>query len=508
MSAVAKATRTAKEGAPMSNESVALGIILFFVVGSTIVGLIPGAKKKLTIEEWAVGGRSFGRWLSWFILAGEIYTAFAFLGGSGWAYARGGPTFYILGYGALAYMVGYHVLPAIAPIGRRHGLMTQPDLVEHLYSSRPLGVLTACVGVAFMLPYLQLQLTGLGLIIETCSYGVITRVPAMLIAFSLVAAFVYLSGLKGVAITAVIKDITMIIAVVFFGLYLPYHYFGGLGPMFEAIETAKPGFLAAPGGTKNLDGSWLMSTLVLTSLGFYMWPHFTANSFSARSGDVLRHNAVYLPLYQICLLFPMLVGFAALMVLTPALKVPDMAFMSVVRETFPGWALGLVGGAGALACMIPAADLILSNSMLVTRNIYGRTIGRDTSLEFQGRLVRIIVLVITALALLLAVYAPNMLVNLLLTGYSGVSQFFPMIVLGLFWKRATKPAAFCGLIVGEVLVFYLMLAGLDPLPVAGLHLHAGFVALVANFVVFTVVSVATSTQETIERKTLAIEGTR
>jgi SSS family solute:Na+ symporter len=106
--------------------------------------MIPGIKQKMTLEQWAVGGRNFGRLLNWFILAGEIYTAFAFLGGSGWAYARGGPTFYILGYCTLAYVVGYYVLPAMAPIGRRHGLMTQPDLVEHLYESRSLGILTAC----------------------------------------------------------------------------------------------------------------------------------------------------------------------------------------------------------------------------------------------------------------------------------------------------------------------------------------------------------------------------
>ena len=205
----------------MTNQAIALGVILLFVVGATVVGMIPGIKKKMTLEEWAVGGRSFGRMLNWFILAGEIYTAFAFLGGSGWAYARGGPTFYILGYCSIAYVVGYYVLPAMAPMGRRHGLMTQPDLVEHLYESRALGILTACVGVTFLLPYLQLQLTGLGLIIETCSYGLITRVPAMLAAFTMVAAFVYLSGLKGVAATAVIKDVVMILAVAFFGLYLP-----------------------------------------------------------------------------------------------------------------------------------------------------------------------------------------------------------------------------------------------------------------------------------------------
>ena len=221
---------------------------------------------------------------------------------------------------------------------------------------------------------------------------------------------------------------------------------------------------------------------------------------------MLRHNAVYLPLYQICMLFPMLVGFCALMVLQPALKVPDMAFMTIVRETFPGWALGLVGGAGALACMIPAADLILSTSMLFTRNIYGRTVGKDTTLEHQGKFARVVVLVLTAVALMLAIFAPNMLVNLLLTGYSGVTQFFPMIVLGLFWKRATKPASFAGLLVGEALVFYLILSGQDPLPVAGMNLHAGFVALVVNFVVFVAVSLATSNDTTIKQKTLAIEG--
>lgn len=472
----------------MSNETVSLIIIFAFIICATIVGMMPGMNKKMNLEEWAVGGRNFGRWLNWFILAGEIYTAFAFLGASGWAYARGGPTFYILGYGALAYIVGYYLLPTISPIGRQHGLMTQPDLIEHIYSSKKLGIITAFIGVAFLLPYLQLQLTGLGLIIETCSYGQITRVPAMLIAFILVASFVYLSGLKGVASTAVLKDVVMMIAVVFFGLYLPIHFFGSVGGMFEALDAAKPSFLALPGGTKALDVSWVMSTLVVTSLGFYMWPHFAANSFSARNPDVLRHNAVYLPLYQICLLFPMLIGFTALLVLETPLKTPDMAFMTIVQKIFPGWALGLVGGAGALACMIPAADLLLSTSMLFTRNIYGKLVDKNMNNENMGRVARIVVLVLTALALCLAIFLPNMLVNLLLTGYSGVTQFFPMLVLGIFWKKATRLGAYMGLIIGEILVFTLILGKMDPFPFAGMNLNAGFVALAFNMIVYVTVS--------------------
>lgn len=484
----------------MTNETASLIIIFAFIIAATIIGMIPGMNKKMNLEEWAVGGRNFGRWLNWFILAGEIYTAFAFLGASGWAYARGGPTFYILGYGALAYIIGYYLLPTISPLGKKHNLMTQPDLIEHLYKSKSLSLITAIIGIAFLLPYLQLQLTGLGLIIETCSYGQLTRVPAMLIAFVLVAAFVYTSGLKGVASTAVFKDALLMIAVVFFGLYLPIHYFGSVGGMFEAIETAKPGFLALPGGTKNFDVSWVMSTLVVTSLGFYMWPHFTTNSFSARNPDVLRHNAVYLPLYQICLLFPMLVGFAALMILTPALKTPDMAFMVIVQKTFPGWVLGLVGGAGALACMIPAADLLLSTSMLFTRNVYGKTVGKNATPEDMGRVARFVVLVLTAIALCLAVFAPNMLVNLLLTGYSGVTQFFPMIVLGLYWKKASKLGAYAGLLVGELLVFGLILGKLDPLPFAGTNLNAGFVALVINLVVYVGISLITYTPASVKEE--------
>jgi len=472
----------------MSDVTWALAIIGIFVLGSFATGMLPGLRAKLSYEQWAVGGRNFGRWLNWFILAGEIYTAFTFLGASGWAYSKGAPVLYIAGYGGLAYMVGYYILPAMSPIGRRFNLMTQADLVEHIYESRVLGIMVAIVSVCFLLPYMQLQLTGLGLIIEACSYGVIPRIPAMVIAFALVATFVSVSGLKGVAATAVIKDSIMIIAVVGFGVFLPIHYFGSFHGTFAALEKAHPGWMVLPGGTKTMGISWTMSTIGLTSLGFYMWPHLTANSFSARNPDVLRHNAVYLPLYQLCMIFPMLIGLTALLVIVPALKTPDMAFIALVRHTFPGWALGLVGGAGALACMIPAADLLLSTSMVFSRNVYGRIKGGDIPAETLGRMAKQVVIGLALVALALSVFFPNMLVNLLLTGYAGVTQFFPLLVLGVFWKRANKIAAFIGLGVGEFIVFYTTLNHYDPLPILGMDINAGFFALCVNMVIFVAVS--------------------
>ena len=477
-------------------ETGAIIVLFCFIVGTAILGAIPGLRYRLSAENWAVGDRSFGRWLNWFVMAGEVYTAFAFLGASGWAYAKGGPTFYILGYGALGYMVGYHILPRICVYGHRHQLVTQGDLVEYLYDSRPLGILMSCIGVAFLLPYLQLQLTALGLIVEVSSFGAVDRVTAMLIAFAMVAVFVFLSGLRGVASTAVIKDVLMGGAMLFFGIYFPYHYAGSIGDLVSQIEAIKPGYMLFPGGTPTLDVSWAMTTFIVMAAGFYMWPHFTTNTFSAKDPDVPRHNAVWLPVCHLFFIFPMLIGFTAILVyLDHPLPTADMAFLSLVKDTFPAWVLGIVGGAGALACMIPAADLLLSTSLLISRNIYvkGFRHGEKVSPEHVQKVARYLILVLTAAALYLSIFHAKLLVNLLLTGYSGVTQFFPIIVLGLFWKQASRLASVCGLVTGEALVFYLMLHGLDPLPVGSWHLNAGFVALCANTVVFVAVSLVTST---------------
>jgi SSS family solute:Na+ symporter len=173
-----------------------------------------------------------------------------------------------------------------------------------------------------------------------------------------------------------------------------------------------------------------------------------------------------------------------------------MAFMTIVQKTFPGWTLGLVGGAGALACMIPAADLILTLSMLFSRNVLGKSFGFHEDHDRVGKLAKMTVLGATVCALALAIYAPNMLVNLLLTGYSGVTQFFPLVVLGLFWKKSTRTAAWVSLIVGEAIVFFLILGKMDPMPLAGMNLNAGFVALVVNLIVFIAVSLMTYDEKT------------
>lgn len=283
--------------------------------------------------------------LVWLLMAGEVYTTFTFLGASGWAYSKGGPVLYILGYQPLMYVVSFFILPQVWEVGRKYRMQTQADFFQVRYNNKYLAAFVALVGVVFIIPYLQLQLMGLGMIVEVASYGAIHRTPAMVISFLIVAAFVFTSGIRGVAWVSVLKDLLLLFSAVFVGVALPYIYFGGIGPMFAALVRAKPAHLVMPGATTNLGHSWYISTVLLVSVGFYMWPQFFGASFSAKSSDTLRRNAVVMPFYSITMPLMFFVGLAATLIL-PGLPNGDLSMLTMVRKTFPAWFLGLIGGQG------------------------------------------------------------------------------------------------------------------------------------------------------------------
>jgi SSS family solute:Na+ symporter len=463
--------------------SPALVIIIAVIVLSSFLGIYAGRRMKMNLENWTVGGRRFGVILIWLLMAGEIYTTFTFLGASGWAYSRGAPTFYILIYGALAYTLSFFILPSIWKAGKIYGLHTQPDFFVKRYESRWLGVLVAAIGICSIIPYLVLQLTGLGLIVEVASNKAISSNLAIAISFVLSCAFVYTSGIKGVAWVSIVKDIMMIAAVSIVGIGAPLLYFGGFGKMFRALIEQKPNFLAFPGGTANMDVLWVMSTVLLSGMGFYMWPHAFASAFSAKSAKTLKRNSVIMPFYQIPVLLVFMVGFTALLVI-PGLKKGDMAFLALVNKTYPSWFMGFVGAAGAVTAMVPSAILVLFASTLLAKNIYQAGFNPRAKEEKVMSLSRFMVLVIMAFALVFAIFFPNELVNLLILGYDGVSQFFPGVVLGLFWKRVTRAGVFTGIGSGIILVSFLIISGRDPF----LGMNAGFVALALNALLTVVVS--------------------
>ncbi|MFQ5721562.1 MAG: sodium:solute symporter, partial [Candidatus Aminicenantales bacterium] len=381
--------------------NAALVIILATVIFSSLLGIYAGRKLKMNLENWTVGGRRFGIIIIWLLMAGEIYTTFTFLGASGWAYSKGAPTFYILIYGALAYTLSFFILPALWKVGKRYGLHTQPDYFIKRYNSRPLGVVVALIGVFSIIPYLQLQLAGLGFIVEVASNGSINSNLAIIISFILTRAFVYTSGIRGAAWVAIIKDVMMILAVGIVGIGVPYIYFGGFGKMFQALIAQKPHHLILPGSTAHMDVLWVMSTVLLTGLGFYMWPHVFGSAFSAKSDKIIKRNAIIMPFYQIPILLVFMVGFTALLVI-PDLKNGDMAFLALVNKTYPSWFMGFVGAAGAVTAMVPSAILVLFASTLLAKNVYQTGFNPQASQETVMRLSRFMVLAITTLALVFA----------------------------------------------------------------------------------------------------------
>jgi len=461
----------------------ALFIIFGTILFAALLGIFAGRRVPMNLENWTVGGRRFGVLLIWLLMAGEIYTTFTFLGASGWAYSKGAPAFYILIYGTLAYTLSFFILPALWRVGKKHGLHTQPDFFIQRYGSRALGVFVALVGVASIIPYLELQLSGLGYIVNIASRGAISAPLAILISFVLTCAFVLTSGIKGAAWVAVVKDIMMLLAVAVVGIGVPLIYFGGVGKMFRAISLKFPGHLVFPGAAPHMDVVWVMSTCLLTGLGFYMWPHMFGAAFSAKSAETIKRNAIIMPFYQIPTLLVFLVGFTALLVI-PGLAKPDTSFMALADKTYPSWFVGFIGAAGAVTAMVPSAVLVLFAATLLAKNVYQTGFNPRASEDKVLRLSRITVVVIMFAALVLALYFPDELVNLLIFGYDGVSQFFPGVVLGLFWKRAHKLAVAVGLAAGVGTVVALILTKNDPF----FGLNAGFVGLVVNTLLVLILS--------------------
>ena len=474
----------------------ALVILALFLAVSLGLGLLARRGRTMTLEQWSVGGRGFGALFVFLLMAGEIYTTFTFLGGSGWAYGRGAPAFYILCYGAIDYSISYFLLPVLWRYATRHQLHSQADFFVHKYGSPALGVLVSLVGVVALIPYLVLQLKGLGLIVSETSYGALSVPVAVWISVSALVVYVILSGVHGSAWTAVLKDIMILAVAVALGIYLPWRFYGGYGPMFDAIEKAKPGFLTLP--AKGMSVSWFVSTVLLTSLGFYMWPHAFSSTYTAKSESVFRKNAAVMPLYQLVLLFVFFTGFAAI------LQVPgltgsqaDLSLLKVSKLAFSPVVVGLIGAAGLLTALVPGSMILLTASTILAKNVY-RPLARSASEETVARLARGLVPVVALVAVYFTLSGGDAIVPLLLLGYNFVTQLFPSLLLSLPEKPLATPAGvMAGIVTGVATIAWTSLSGITlakafpEWPSVVTDLNIGIVAMIANIVVLVLVSALT-----------------
>lgn len=475
---------------------IALVILGITVVFALVLGLGARRGHQMGLEEWTVGSRGFGALLVFLLLAGEIYTTFTFLGASGFAYGLGAPAYYILAYATIAYVLAYFMLPPVWTYAKRHGLVSQPDFFAHKYDSKALGILVALVDIVALIPYLVLQLTGLGIIVAAASYGHISNAVGVVIGAVVVVVYVIVSGVRGSAWTAVAKDIMILAVVLFLGIFLPIHLYGGIGMMFEQIAKAKPGFLTFPASGQSV--WWFVSTVLLTALGFFMWPQALASCYTAKEAKVFRKNAIALPIYQLILLFVYFVGFAAVLKI-PGLKgaATNLALFKLVVATLPPWVVGIVGAAGVLTALVPGSMLTMTAGTLISRNLYG-AFNPNASNDQIVFLAKCLVPVVMAIAVYFTLIGNSTIVTLLLVGYSFVTQMFPALIASLFPNTgATKQGAMAGIAVGVVVAAWLTFSHasvgtlLPFLPQPMKDFNVGIIALIANVVVLIVVSAAT-----------------
>jgi SSS family solute:Na+ symporter len=471
----------------MTPAATALAIVGFTVACAIGLGIFGARGRLKTPLEFMVGGRSFGSLLLWLLMAGEIYTSFTFLGAAGFAYGLGAPAFYILCYGPVAYAIGFFLTPKIRGVGARYGMLTGPDFFRVRYRSVALAALVTAVGFVSLVPYVTLQLTGLQILLSIAGFGAFDPRGAVAIATLTIAAFVFATGLRGTAWASILKDALVLIAVVFAGISLPQHI-GGWAATLRAVEHAHPGWLTLPTSMAGHGLEWFVGAVVVSGLGFFMWPPSMAAVYSAKSGDALRRNAILLPMYSLMILFVLFAGFAALIAM-PGLKGPaaDQAFMLMVRQIYPPWVLGVMAAAGALAALVPVTAQLLAAASIVAKNIVGDVFGACADDRSRTTLTQALVLGVALLALVLWFVLNTYLVNLLLYAYNGVVQFLPGVLFGFGWRRASAWGIGSGIVAG---IAMLVATGAFGLPIFGIN--AGLAALAVNALVAAIVSLLTA----------------
>ncbi|MFD2616681.1 sodium:solute symporter family protein [Terrilactibacillus laevilacticus] len=472
----------------------ALVVTCLIVLAVIFVGFLAGRDKaaRSSIEQWSIGGRNFGSLLVWFLVGADIYTAYAFLGMTGYAYSFGAPAFFSIAYAVMCFPIAYFIIPKIWRYASKHNLTTLADYARERFQSKLLGVCVAIVGIVFLIPYICLQLSGITGVVQVAGQGVFENPKAvgtiaLIISFILVALYTFFSGLRAPAWTGVIKDLLVWIVLIGMIVTIPYIWFDGWGDMLHQVVTKYPEKLTLPGTSPNgmLNSFWFGTASFISALALFMWPHGATGALSAKSEDSVRKNTVFLSFYNILLFFVTLLGLIAFMVLPKHPEDPSFANFALLHLIDASYSNPIVQGVMfstiALASLVPASIMVLAASNLVATNIVKDIFVPNISGEKQTLIARCFVFVITGLALLFGILFPNYLVQLQLEGVSGTAQLLPAIFLSLYWKNLATTPVLVGLISGIAFVFLnhfiFQLPGYD-----------GFWGLIVNVVVVVILN--------------------
>jgi SSS family solute:Na+ symporter len=460
-------------------------VLLFALV--TVMGFVAARWRRPAtlahLDEWGLGGRQFGTWVTWFLVGGDFYTAYTVIAVPALVYAVGAYGFFALPYTIIVYPIVFAIMPRVWTVAQRSGYVTAADLVHGCYNSRTLELAVAVTGVVATMPYIALQLVGMQAVIQ--AMGVHGEIP-LVAAFLILALYTYSSGLRAPALIAFVKDGLIYVVVLVAVAIIPMKL-GGYGAVFHAAGDA---FQAKGGATGlNLKPAQMLpyATLAFASaLAAFMYPHTLTGIFASKSADTIRRNAILLPAYTVLLGLIALLGYmayaAGVKVTSPTQVVPAL-FLTI----FPSWFAGFAFAAIAIGALVPAAVMSIGSANLFTRNFWKAYVRPDVTPEGEAKVAKRVSLAVKVGALVFIIFLPTQYaIDLQLLGGMWILQIFPSVVFGLFsnWFRA--PALLLGWLVGIVGGSWIVFAdGLKPVHTVMINgsdytIYIGLLALAVN----------------------------
>ncbi|GAA0470722.1 monocarboxylate uptake permease MctP [Streptomyces sp. NPDC046215] len=426
---------------------VALAVFIFFFLVVTVMGFVASkwrrAENADSLDEWGLGGRSFGTWVTWFLLGGDLYTAYTFVAVPAAIYAGGAAGFFAVPYTILCYPLVFTFLPRLWSVSHKHGYVTSSDFVRGRFGSKGLSLALALTGILATMPYIALQLVGIQAVLDVLGVGggsnwFMKDLP-LLIAFGVLAAYTYSSGLRAPALIAFVKDALIYIVIIVAIIYIPIKL-GGFDNIFASAndafsvknpETGKPRGSLVSGP----DAQWAYATLALGSaMALFLYPHSVTAVLSSRSRNVIRRNTTILPLYSLMLGLLAMLGFMAL---AAGVKVKNgqLAIPQLFEDMFPDWFTGVAFAAIGIGALVPAAIMSIAAANLFTRNIYKDFLKPDASPAHEAKVSKLASLLVKVGALVFVLTMDKTVaINFQLLGGIWILQTVPALVGGLFTR--------------------------------------------------------------------------
>jgi len=455
-------------GGGVNGVALTVLIALFLVV--TVAGFMATRFQRGdsldTLDEWGLGGRKFGTWVTWFLLGGDLYTAYTFIAVPAAMFATGAVAgFFAVPYTIILYPIIFIFMARLWSVSHRHGYVTTADFVRGRYDDRGLSLAVAVTGFVATMPYIALQLVGIEAVLEVAGLGggdnVLAQDLPLFVAFAVLAAFTYSSGLRAPAVIAFVKDALIYLVIIVAIVYLPSQVGGWEGIFGAAKEkmatvneaTGKPTGAFIPG----VGQGWAYATLALGSaMALFMYPHSVTASLSSGSRNTIRKNASILPAYSFVLGLLALLGWVAIAAKTNPIGLdgqpnPQLVVPQLFEDFFPDWFTGVAFAAIAIGALVPAAIMSIAAANTFTRNIYKEWLHKDATPAQEARVSKITSLVVKAFALGFVLTLDNQnAINFQLLGGIWILQTFPAVVFSLYTRWFHRYALLAGWAVGIV----------------------------------------------------------